>query len=194
MVWPLLAFTPTFNMAASSTPASKLQVGLLIGGVVLLVLLTLRQRSKSFVRDKRGESGRLKQDASQTVSEVEAVMAQLDHLSRQIQAKIDLKLATLQKLIRDADQRIDQLTSVQRDASSEPKLDIRLGPENPEELPVGQVGPHEAIYQLADAGYTPLQIAKELSRHTGEVELILSLRRAKQASSFPPSSIRKQAG
>ena len=141
----------------------------------------------------RSDHRRGKASGDETLREVEAVMAQLDHLSRQIHGKIDLKLVTLQKLIRDADQRIDQLSRLQRGAQGEATFDIELESETPDRS--GEdvaLDPHEAIYRLADSGHTPLQIAKELARHTGEVELILSLRRAKHASGY--TAPRKQAG
>jgi hypothetical protein len=39
---------------------------------------------------------------------------------------------------------------------------------------------HAAIYRLADGGLSPAQIGQEVGKTTGEVELILALRRAKR--------------
>jgi hypothetical protein len=38
-----------------------------------------------------------------------------------------------------------------------------------------------AVFELADAGRTPVQIAGELNEHTGKVELILNLRKSQLA-------------
>lgn len=184
--------------AGQTTPVNSTQMALLAGGVVVLLVVAARHkrgragsnRSVAKSDQRRGQSV-----DDRTLREVEAVMAQLDQLSRQIHSKIDLKLATLQKVIHDADQRIDRLSRLQRSAHGETTLDVQLESETPHR-PVDEdnESPHDAVYRLADSGYTPLQIAKELARHTGEVELILSLRRARRAPSFASTSNRKQAG
>ena len=193
-----LGHATRFTVAAVGTPAvNPTQIGLLVGGIVILLLVTARHRRARMTAGRsisRSDHRRGKASGDETLREVEAVMAQLDQLSRQIHGKIDLKLATLQKLIRDADQRIDQLSRMQRGAQGDSTFDIELESETPDRPNDNdQQGPHDAVYRLADSGYTPLQIAKELARHTGEVELILSLRRAKHASSFVSPGIRKQA-
>jgi hypothetical protein len=137
----------------------------------------------------RGEASA---SAERSVQELSEVMAELDQLSREIHAKLDMKLATIQKLIREADQRIDVLSRFERTAAGQPSLDIQLKSEAPEQNIVDD-GPHDAIYRLADSGYSSLQIARELSRHTGEVELILSLRRASAKSVVREPRVRKQA-
>ncbi len=191
---PIVALGP---LAATSQSVSTTQVGLLVGGIVVLLLVTARhRRSKSSANQAvmRSDRQRTKAPGSTTLNEVEAVMGQLDQLSRQIHAKIDLKLATLQKLIRDADQRIELLSRQERSSNQSPTLDVELESESPQRAAVFEADPHDAVYRLADSGYTSLQIARELARHTGEIELILSLRRARRAPAFPSPTIRKQAG
>lgn len=187
----------SYSLAATSQSVNTTQIGLLVGGIVILLLVTARhRRSKSSASREiaRSDRQRTKSAGSETLGEVEAVMGQLDQLSRQIHAKIDLKLATLQKLIRDADQRIELLSRQERSADQPPTLDVELESESPQSTNGFEADPHDAVYRLADSGYTSLQIARELARHTGEIELILSLRRARRAPAFPSSTIRKQAG
>jgi hypothetical protein len=189
--------TPDTLAAAGTTTINPTQIALLAGGVLLLLIVVARHaRSRTKPGESITKSDRRRGQAidEHALREVEAVMGQLDQLSRQIHARIDLKLATLQKVIHDADQRIDQFSRLQRGAEGQPTLDIELESEIPGRQNEDAQSPHDAVYRLADSGYTPLQIAKELSRHTGEVELILSLRRAKHSPKFDALSGRKQAG
>jgi hypothetical protein len=181
--------------AGATSPVNPTQLALLAGGVVVLLFIATRNRLGRLSNGKsitKSDHRRGQAVDDRTLREVEAVMAQLDQLSRQIHGKIDLKLVTLQKVIRDADQRIDQLSRLQRGVQGEATLDIELESEIPNRPVEDNESPQDAVYRLADSGYTPLQIAKQLARHTGEVELILSLRRAKHAPSFGSAGTRKQ--
>lgn len=181
-------------LAAAPLAASTLQWILLAGGIITLVLVMTRQKRRSGSQGRRGLDAPNRPGGAsmaKSIQEVGEVMAELDQLSRQIHARIDLKLATLQKLIRDADDRIDTLTRMERRASGQASVDIELESESPDS-PVADQGPNDAIYRLADSGYTSLQIARELARHKGEIELILSLRKA--AIQSGPNLLRKHAG
>lgn len=195
---PLMGATGDVSLPSilAAADVNPIQIGLLVGGIVVLLVVTARQRRSRMSAARsvsRSDQRRGRSSNDETLREVEAVMDQLDQLSRQIHGKIDLKLATLQKVIRDADQRIDQLSRLQRSSGGESTFDVELESESPA-APVQNAAqsPHEAIYRLADSGYSALQIARELARHTGEVELILSLRRAKGPSTG--GTVRKQAG
>ena len=172
---------------------SPLQIGLLIGGMVaLLFVIARKRRGRGDTRESNWRASPMGHD--QSIKDLGEVMGELDALARQIHGKIDLKIATLQKVIRDADQRIDELSRLQRAADGKTVLDIQLDPESPGRAFNDRPDqPHEAVYRLADSGYTTLQIARELARHTGEVELILSLRRAKSRAGSP-TQLHKQAG
>lgn len=191
-----IEISPTALLAASPPINSSIQMVLLAGGIVVLCLVLGRHKWKSrsaTAPRTSAQRGACSTAADRSVRELGEVMAELDHLSREIHAKIDLKLATIQKLIRDADQRIDLLSRLERSAAGQPSLDVQLKSEAPDQITEDD-GPHDAIYRLADSGYSSLQIARELARHTGEVELILSLRRATTKSARREPSVRKQAG
>ena len=141
--------------------------------------------------------------------DLEEVMLQLDQLSRDIHGRIDTKLARLEALIRDADLRIAQLSQLASPSQKEhpplpsreragvrvleigskpaaevhPVIEVTLDEENPfaqrEDASNGEPDPHAAVYRLADSGLSPAQIANELGRLNGEIELILALRKAK---------------
>ena len=126
--------------------------------------------------------------------DVESVMRELDQLSRKIHGRLDTKLARLEAVIRDADERIDRLSRLARAANGAGTVDVTLSPEDPLFTnPKGSENassPHADVYQLADGGRSPIEIAQTLGRTTGEVELILSLRKAKQQSVYPAASTR----
>jgi len=183
----------TTDIAAGMGGTSSLQIGLLIGGIVVLLFVIARKgRNRGDTRTSSWRASSAVHDPS--IKDLGAVMTELDGLARQIHGKLDLKIATLQKIIRDADQRIDELSRLQRAADGKTVLDIQLDPESPDRaFDDRPLEPHQAVYRLADSGYTTLQIAQELARHTGEVELILSLRRAKNRSGAA-TQLHKQAG
>ena len=120
-------------------------------------------------------------------------MLELDQLARQIHGRLDTKLAQLETVIRDADDRIDRLSRLTKAAESGHALDITLESEEPHEHPLEQEEPrehanetsenkddrHATVYRLADGGLAPVDIAQETGQTAGEIELILALRKAK---------------
>jgi len=106
----------------------------------------------------------------------------LQELSRDINSQLDTKFVKLEASIRSADQRIEQLERLMRAAGDQPAVDMLVSDETsqsepPQPSPMEETDPRkQRIYELADAGKTPLQIAQETGGGTGEIELILSLR------------------
>lgn len=157
-------------------------------GLTLVVFSRLRRRrttspsSAEYLRELQ-EIGR--KESTSPVRDVEEVMVQLDEMARRIHGRLDMKLATLEMLIRDADQRIEKLSRVLQPQSSPLKVDVTIGTENPETEPESRKAidaVQASIFRLADGGYSALQIAKETGRTIGEVDLILALRRTREKS------------
>ena len=193
-------FAQILGPIAKTTEAdatNTLQIALLAGGVVALiwVLSKNKQRGSGRVTGRLVKERHAAPAFDQMMQDLGAAMSELDQFARQIHSKIDLKIATLQKIIRDADQRIEELARMRRATEGQPTLDVCLGSEAPQPADPS-ADSRESVYRLADSGYTPFQIARELSRHTGEVELILSLRRAKNGTPAPKpaSEFRRQVG
>jgi len=139
-------------------------------------------------------------------------MAEMDELSRQIHGRLDTKIARLEAIIRDADERIANLSPLigsgaKVASAASPavsSLDVTLESEEPLEFhsPEMNAGPrdggrsgdagrgniaplddaHARIYALADRGRNAEQIASDVSRPVGEVQLILSLRETSGSS------------
>ena len=49
---------------------------------------------------------------------------------------------------------------------------------------------HSVVYELADAGFSTVEIAKDLGRTTGEIELILKLRAKTEPADAPDNQVR----
>lgn len=107
--------------------------------------------------------------------------------------ELELKLARLEHLLRCADERITHLHQLVEKTQTRRSIAPSDSPMHfcePKHagLSASTAGPaatieepdplRHDIYQLADAGHSPLQIAQKLHEHLGKVELILALRRS----------------
>lgn len=114
--------------------------------------------------------------------DVEQVMIELDHLSRHIQGQLDTRFAKLETVIGDADSRIEKLTRLIRTSDGGDTLDITVQDDGGTRKSAEQNDQprHAAVYRLADAGLSAIEIAQNSGQTAGEIELILALRRTKQ--------------
>lgn len=99
--------------------------------------------------------------------DLEHLIAELEQLSRKISAEIDTRFAKLEAAMHDADRRIAALHRLTRQPG---------GPPTGESATAGPEERYSLIYELADVGFSPVEIARDLGRTPGEVELILNLR------------------
>jgi hypothetical protein len=129
----------------------------------------------------RGKSSMTRQEAETRIpslreqlevrNNLQKLIVDLQDLARQINGHIDTRFCKLEVLIKEADQKIRQLEALGFGG----KLPKGMSAPEPEEE---KVDPERAIiYKLADAGKSSVDIARELNKNTGEIELILSLRR-----------------
>lgn len=155
-------------------------------GVLLMVAIILLRRSTQLrqrqIRGKRSAEVSPAKVADRELSDervqmrrnMESLLIELQELSRKINAEIDTRYAKLEAAIQDADRRIAALSRLSRSSTAEKS-------EKPSTDSDHAVR-HAIIYELADAGFTPVEIAKDLGKSTGEVELILNLRRSTTAA------------
>ena len=119
--------------------------------------------------------------------DVSTLLVELSEMTRQMTAQIDTRAAKLEALIQEADEKVAMLRSLGHDAAPrggpqgvliEAKLlESDAVPMRPVEDSVPSVDPRYAeVYDLADEGQTPQDIARHTGRPRGEVELILALR------------------
>jgi|HubBroStandDraft_6_1064221.scaffolds.fasta_scaffold571304_1 hypothetical protein len=160
--------------------------------VILLSVLTILYAAfRSFFRkkdplDKPPAFGSLAQQRS-VERQMQNVLVEMSEMARQITAQLDTRAAKLESLIKDADQRIAAMKSQpavppqnppQYQQQSPPAAGSGSGPFMAESTDQPMIDPrHALVYALADQGRSPKDIAQELNRPSGEIELILALRR-----------------
>jgi hypothetical protein len=96
------------------------------------------------------------------------LMVEMLETARHMTAQLDTRAARLEVLIAQADQRLATLKSGVAEGVVPPVPDSREMPPDPR---------HAEVWALADQGRAPHEIARQLNRPNGEVELILALRR-----------------
>jgi hypothetical protein len=113
--------------------------------------------------------------------DLEQLMVEIEQLARRFGTQLDAKSIELERLLSQADQRIEQLRQLASHASPAPGAQVDDAQPGPAPRPpVSRMDDplSRSVYQLADSGYTPPQIAAELKEHIGKIELILALREA----------------
>jgi hypothetical protein len=110
--------------------------------------------------------------------QMQNVLVDLSEMSRQITAQLDTRATKLEALIKEADQKIAALNAAAAKSGAPASFAPQPGESS---APVFETVPpdtrHVEVYNLADQGRTPGEIAQQLNRPSGEVELILALRR-----------------
>lgn len=177
------------------TTGRAVMLALAVVCLTIVMLSTRRRIRRSQVSSEGAVSKRYfeMKDRRAATRDVEQVMLELDQLSRQIHGRLDTKLVRLEAVIRDADERIAKLSRLARPASRASSLEVTLSEEHPEPQREATAEPsasaveqcdhrYAAIYELADRGSSPLQIAAEVGKTNGEIELILALRKTGDGS------------
>ncbi|HUV38297.1 MAG TPA: hypothetical protein VMY39_01725, partial [Planctomycetota bacterium] len=121
---------------------------------------------------------------------MDRLLVELQETSRDINATLDTKMITLNRLIEEADARIDALSTLRGGGPGGGER-----PDTPQVVPQQPVTPappddlpdtedvrrrrdlEREIFRLADEGRTELEIARLIDVPRGEVELVLSLRK-----------------
>ena len=120
--------------------------------------------------DKPRPFGTLAQQRS-VERQMQNALVEMSEMARQITAQIDTRAARHEELIRQADPTIAAMKSQE----TRPPAPTPPPPPAPPEAAADPR--HAQIYALADQGHTSRDIAQQLNRPSGEIELILALRR-----------------
>ncbi|MFW6154023.1 MAG: hypothetical protein ACOC95_02305 [Planctomycetota bacterium] len=177
---PTLARISTLTVLAEINP----QTWVILGVVVILATLFLRRartkRKPSDAESRAGLQGRLhnQRRIEQARDDIEELMVHLEEVSREICGQIDTRFAKLQHAIGEADAKLAAL----KRAAGDPAGD--------DAEPLDPV--HAEICRRAADGQDAVTIAREVTMPVGEVELILSLHRDREAE--PPSDDAPSAG
>lgn len=107
--------------------------------------------------------------------EMSNLLVELSEMARQITAQLDTRATKLELLIKQADERLEQLEA--RSSQQAPPSPWQLPPDGKPTTPTDVVDArHAEIYALRDDGKSVDEIAHHLGRPNGEIELILALR------------------
>lgn len=140
--------------------------------IVYAVMRPWRKKKDPLARSATPVSLAGQRDVEKQMTEL---LVELEQMARQMTAQLDTRAAKLEMLIQEADKKIAELHAgaATRDGSSshhsQPSPDFSNLP-NPR---------HAEIYGMADQGLHAGQIARQLGRPYGEIELILALRSPK---------------
>jgi len=155
-----------------------LGIALTIMGVMLSIR---KRRMKTGSRPTAREQVERYRQQDGLKGDLETLMVEVEQLARDFSARLDAKAVHLEKLIREADEKIAQLRSA--GPANRPPGPRSQDPEAAKPNGVANVEPAEdrlttSIYALADDGLAAEEIARKLDEHVGKVELILALRNA----------------
>lgn len=169
--------------------------------VIMIVLLRRHQFRGATQRDLGREQLARVRDQRNLHRSMDELLLQLEDLSRRVGAQVDTKFTKLETVIRDADDRLARLEHVlgklkhgsrppcaAADLKRKPPMTVTVAkpppsakalPADTEERPPAKPADprSQRVYELVDAGASPLEAAEEVELPLGEVELILSLRK-----------------
>ncbi len=154
-----------------------------LGGIYILVRFMTKKKKRDPLSDSPVRFGLSQHKAVER--DMQNLLVELSEMSQQITAQIDTRAAKLDLLIREADEKIAELRAATDGAagvSAAREIDsYRLPTTSTAPTTSSHDDPrHADVYNLADQGKSSPQIASELGRPSGEIELILALRGKKQ--------------
>jgi len=168
---------------------------LLVAGVALvttsLLMIYRKRRRRAAQRPTPHEQIEQMRQRRGVRGDLEDLMVEIEQLAKRMGAQLDAKSIQLEQVLREADQRIEQLSGLCREKQAHDAFEDShrsgLAPAGGvgSDPPTGAVStggdPSEkamvkAVYALADQGLTPADIANRLGELVGKVELILALR------------------
>ncbi len=184
-----LFFRPLADSSGATSPMQLVMLILAIGGITLVMLSTYRRSRRSRLTRVASVRERYKEFDSSVgaTRDVGKAIVELEQLARQIHGRIDTRFAKLEMIIRDADERIAKLSRLAHTSgdisAGGSALDVTLELQNPD---VRNSRPalsgdkrHDAIYRMSDGAMSAADIARETGKTTGEIELILALRKTR---------------
>jgi len=184
----MLAMNSSLAFSASWLLPLLMVAGVTALGVLIGVLLRARSAQVGSVRAFEAAALQQGEQARQQIEDVRSRVAELIGVAQRLSARLDEKMARLEELLALAEQRlviIDRAAAAMSSSprpqvtstASAPVAAIEAKPDESQQSEALEADPAtKAIYQLADLGRPPLEIAQELNEHVGKIELVLALR------------------
>ncbi len=158
-------------------PMTLMLLGLALLGTIIFINVRRRRDSGAAPIAPRERLERDKQMGGMR-NDLRTMMVELEELTRRFSAQLDNKSAKLERLIQEADKRIEQLNGrvhqPPREAADPASTPANNGSDSPDAGPADPLTCD--VYRLADEGNDSGEIARQLDEHVGKVELILALR------------------
>ncbi len=184
----LIGQVSTPQDAGAPVWAQMLVVIMVVGlGVILMVSIRGKIARRNMNRPSPREWIEHIKAVRHRHDDVQAVSAELVDTARRLGAQLDNKAQRLELLLQEADERIAELSEA-KDAGLSAAGDSVAGREDafggadpgpfkPSHDPPRPLDPlTQGVYELADTGRSPLEIAQQMDEQVGKVELILALR------------------
>ena len=173
---------------------------LMAGGmaIIIWVMLRLQWKRQRRAAEEDGPVEAMRSTLIERQAEAERA-AEVGELVRDLAARLETRAARLEALLDQADERIERLearlaastahkglgtdapapAAARNGHQHDPEADPWADPGQPARAQPGLPDDplHQEVYELADAGQTPLAIARRLDQQVGTIELILALRR-----------------
>jgi hypothetical protein len=166
-------------IAEGDSNGNLLWVAVFVAGIVVAAWAIRRHAKKSRILDDPRAPESAETDLRRSM---DRLLVELRETSREINATIDTKIVALNKLVEDADRRIETLKSLEKKpaapATAEPP---KPAPEESSRRTVLEA----EVARLAAQGKTELEIARATGVPRGEIELMLSLRRTRETEGGP---------
>ena len=183
-----------FLLETAAPPAARdpatTWIAISVGILAVVYVTFVRPLRKKKVKDPLERPAGFSTLAQQRAVErdMSNLLVELSEMARQMTAQLDTRAAKLEVLLKEADERIAILRSLGR---SQPDSTVSDSTPNASDgvivearassistrLPEPKMDPrHAQVYDLADEGLSPPEIARQLGRPSGEIELILALR------------------
>mgnify|MGYP001489693212 CR=1 FL=1 len=177
-------------LLVTPNPPTSTTTWVLIGlSVAMIIYVTIRP----FLRRKdplAHQPLRLNLARQRSVErEMESLLVELHEMARTMNAQLETRVARLEVLIRDADERasrLEELLEQQRRLTSADGSAMSIAPVEPETPEPADDG-WDQIRELASRGLTERQIASEVDRPLGEVEFVLNLLRQRPPNRAKPA-------
>jgi len=192
-----MMFHTLLSLARADPPTTGFLDGLgmtdllLAAGILLITISMLR-----FYKKKQGNQKDPKAAANETIErnrqlrgvrhDLETLMVEIEEYAKRMGAQLDAKSMRLEKLLDEADRKLQRLES--RGLSPEAQLNATKmdggssdDQANPEPMPQPEATADplaQTVLELADQGHDAQSIAQQLDEHVGKVELILALRQS----------------
>ena len=130
--------------------------------ILYAVMRPMRRKKDPLARRPQPMSLAAQREVEKQMSDL---LVELEQMARQMTAQLDTRAAKLELLLKEADQKIAALSAAGQVTCERPAAAPNI--ENPR---------HAEVYELVDQGLDARQIARQLDRPHGEIELILALR------------------